>query len=165
MKKGIIFSIIFICLFLQNSIFSQDDIVAVESKFVLNNAVTSSDVLTQFGEPDEKSKEELMEADGCLYQNWYYRSKGLEISFCRDQNKTQLVGNISIYSPSELKTSKGIGIGSSKAEVLKAYKKEIDPKNKWGGPDIIVAGSEFGGLIFDIKDGKVSSIFIGAAAE
>src|SRR6266542_3145766 len=121
-------------------------LIKTESLFILNNASNASEVINQLGQPEEKSKLELLGYDGLEHQTWYYRSKGLEIGFVTDDTKTQIVGSINISYPSELKLNKGIGIGSTKDEVLRAYKKEIDQKNKWGGNDKLVAGTEFGGV-------------------
>jgi hypothetical protein len=164
---------LFVLAFFQNYCISQESdydsmgwqLVETESLFILNNASNASEVITQIGEPEEKSKLELWGADGLEHQTWYYRSTGLEIDFFTDDTKTQIAGSIIISYPSVLKLTRGIGIGSTKDDVIKAYKKEINLKNEWGGQDMIVAGTEFGGVIFSFENNKVSTIFIGSAAE
>jgi hypothetical protein len=65
-----------------------------------------------------------------------------------------------------LATTKGIKIGSSEADVRKAYVSFEDKENASAvQKGSFVAGSIYGGIIFTFKDKKVSSIFFGAAAE
>jgi hypothetical protein len=56
-----------------------------------------------------------------------------------------------------------MGIGSSYAEVEQAYKKDIDAEST--NKEQITVGSVYDGIIFKFKDGKVSKIFLGGAAE
>jgi hypothetical protein len=64
----------------------------------------------------------------------------------------------------QLATARGIKIGSPEASVRKVYAKERDKEQTPDGATF-VAGSVYGGVIFSFKEGKVSQIFIGAAAE
>jgi hypothetical protein len=48
--------------------------------------------------------------------------------------------------------------------ILARGKKRIKNKERKKGDDLM-AGSEYGGLFFSFKDGRVSRIFIGAIAE
>ena len=77
------------------------------------------------------------------------------------------VSSISIQSPCNLKTKHGIRIWSTEEEVIKAYGKYQDEDallfTKLG--DRFLAGSIYGGMIFRFKNGRVKSIFLGAAAE
>lgn len=136
-----------------------------ELLFVLDNASKDSEVIKLFGEPEEKSESVLWAADDLEHQTWYYRSQGLEIDFVKDDMKTQIVSSVKFINPSNLKTSRGIGIGSTKEEVLNAYKEEINKNESSMDSGFIVAGSLFGGLIFELKNDLVTSIFIGASAE
>ncbi len=72
--------------------------------------------------------------------------------------------SIRILSSCDLKTSRDIGIGSTEEDVRKAYEYEINPEDD-DDPEHITAGTVYGGVIFHLKDGIVTSIFIGAAAE
>ncbi len=76
----------------------------------------------------------------------------------------KVVTSIVVASPSTLTTSKGIQIGSTEEEVLTAYAPFLDRGASRRGKTV-VAGSIYGGLIISIADGKVSEIFLGAAAE
>ncbi len=76
----------------------------------------------------------------------------------------QVADRISIKTPCDYKTQRGIQIGSRDIEVQLAYKNEINPHGS-NSESTIVAGTIYGGVIFGIKDGIVKSIFVGAAAE
>ena len=65
-------------------------------------------------------------------------------------------------TPCEYKTKQGIGIGSSVKEVQAAYPNQLNPAVN---DTKLVAGTVYGGIIFGLDGGVVSSIFIGAAAE
>jgi hypothetical protein len=73
------------------------------------------------------------------------------------------IASIVLTTPSRLSTTRGIRIGSTAKAVMKAYKAEWERESS--KPDIFVAGSIYGGLIFNFQNGKVSKIFLGAAAE
>ena len=60
--------------------------------------------------------------------------------------------------------SRGIHIGSTIVEVTTAYGK-VENKEESESGKTFVAGSIYGGVIFTFTDGKVSQIFLGAAAE
>lgn len=112
-----------------------------------------------------KEKEIIWGADGVWHQNWVYKSCGLTLGLWREHQKaTQTIFSLRITSPSQLKTKRGIGIGSTAQAVLKAYAKEYNPEESQKNQTIVV-GSVYGGLIFTLKNGKVNEIFMGAAAE
>ncbi|MCK9378146.1 MAG: hypothetical protein M0P73_18660 [Syntrophobacterales bacterium] len=108
--------------------------------------------------------DELMGADGLHHQEWKYSQAGISLDMTSEKKGgTKSIASISVASPSKLKTQRGIGIGSTAAQVAKAYGPFRN--NEDSTPECFVAGSNFGGVIFTFKQGKVSSIFIGAAAE
>ncbi len=55
-------------------------------------------------------------------------------------------------------------MGSAEKAVNKAYAKEQEKEQSVPG-ESFVAGSVYGGIIFTLKAGVVTDIFIGAAAE
>ena len=73
------------------------------------------------------------------------------------------IAAITIHAPCAYKTNKNVGVGSARAEVEKAYGAAVNQEES--GAESIVVGSTYGGVIFTIADGKVSEIFVGAAAE
>ena len=138
---------------------------AKESLFILNNSLLDDEVVKLFGEPETKSEAIVWGADGLEHQDWYYSSKGIDLGFIRNDENKQVVFSINLQSLCTLKTSRGIGIGSTKDEVRKAYEHEINPEENSIDSSEIVVGSVYGGLIFILENDLVTSIFIGAAVE
>ncbi len=129
----------------------------------LSLGIDDSVVLQILGDPDKKTAAQIWGADGMEHQRWLYPSKGIELGMIRNGSK-QVVDRISLKSPCDFKTQRGIQIGGKVADVQLAYKNEINPHSS--RPEAtIVAGTIYGGIIFGIKDGVVNSLFIGAAAE
>lgn len=114
----------------------------------------------------KKGKEVLEGATGEYVQTWKYPDCGISFKMSSERKGgAKVVRSITITSPSDLATSRGIHVGSAESEVLKAYGRYRD---KDGGTEKgrrFVAGSIFDGMIFDFKAGKVVGIFLGAAAE
>jgi hypothetical protein len=109
--------------------------------------------------------EELMGADGQYHQEWKYPAAGITLGMVAEKKGgPKSLERITITSPSTLATSKGIRIGSTEAEVTAAYGRfrNAEDSEQFGG---FIAGSIFGGVMFNFEQGKVSRIFIGAAAE
>ena len=128
----------------------------------------AAEVLKGMGEPEQKSETKIWGADGLEHQTWYYPAKGVVLGMVGSIEK-QSVDRVSMKNPCELKTSRGIGMGSTAEEVRAAYGNEINSKEsrQWStqsNPKIVV-GSIFGGIIFTMTEDKVSAIFLGAAAE
>ena len=130
----------------------------------LNLNLNSDDFIKALGEPESKSDAHVWGADGREHQDWTYAAKGISINTVKNGNVNN-VFSIHISSPCTFKTSRGIGIGSKKADVIEAYKNEIDPIENKDDSDSIVAGSVYDGIIFTIKNDSVSKMFFGAAAE
>ena len=61
-----------------------------------------------------------------------------------------------------MKSTRGIGIGSKRDEVMKLYEKEIGEEL---GSDQIVARTLYEGIVFWLENGKVKNIFVDASAE
>ncbi len=75
----------------------------------------------------------------------------------------KLIESISVSAPSTLRTKRGIMIGSTAAQVMKAYKRQLNKESSDAGS--FAAGSIYGGLIFKFERSKVALILLGAAAE
>jgi hypothetical protein len=109
-------------------------------------------------------QDQLMGADGLYHQEWKYPQAGISLDMTSEkQGGPKSIASITVTGPSKLKTQKGIGIGSSAAAVAKAYGRFRNKEDSTA--ERFVAGSNFGGVIFNFQQGKVSGIFIGAAAE
>jgi hypothetical protein len=115
------------------------------------------------GQP-QRTREKLQEADGRYVLWWKYPKQGIELLMGSDKKgAAKQIATISCRAPCALRTSRGIGIGSALADVQKAYAAEFNKEDSKDG--VFVAGSIYGGLIFDFKAGKVSAMFLGPAAE
>jgi hypothetical protein len=115
--------------------------------------------------PLKRGPEEYWGADGAYHQEWRYASCGITLGMVSEKKGgAKSIESITVVNPSRLGTKRGIRIGSSEQEVMKAYGAHWNKEDsKQFGR--FVAGSVFGGLMFDIRDGKVAGIFLGAAAE
>ena len=112
-----------------------------------------------------RGPEQLWGADGAYHQEWKYPAAGITLGMVAEKKGgPKSVERITIISPSTLATSKGIRIGSTEAEVKEAYGRfrNAEDSEHFGG---FIAGSVFVGVMFSFQQGKVSRIFIGAAAE
>lgn len=115
--------------------------------------------------PLKRGKEELWGADGIYHQTWDYPACGLRF----DMNSAQKGGiksvdSITVTAPSKLKTKRGIQIGSTEKAVIKAYGHDKNAEDSVS-KETFVAGSLYGGLIFNFKHNRVTEIFLGASAE
>lgn len=122
-------------------------------------------VVKALGKPESKGKEELWEAIGEWVQEWNYPKQGLMLAMSSQKKgggKETL--SITAVAPCTLATSRGITIGSTEAELTKVYRAEWNKEESEAGK-LLVAGSVYGGVIFNLKGGKVVQIFVGAAAE
>jgi hypothetical protein len=118
------------------------------------------------GAKPKVGRKEKWEADGSYHQEWRFSQRGISLTMVSGtKTSAQSVGAVTVTSPCSWATARGIRIGSSEQEVMKAYradysKEESDPGSQF------VAGSIYGGIIFHFDPaGKVSKIFLGAAAE
>jgi hypothetical protein len=123
------------------------------------------DVLKLLGKPGKQSKTVLQEADGMYVQTWSYPSKGLEFTMGAEKKAgPKTIATITVFAPCTLSTKKGIKIGSAETEARKAYAAWAD-KESASEKGVFVAGSVYGGIIFNFTKGKVTRMFFGAAAE
>ncbi|MBL0173835.1 MAG: hypothetical protein IPP94_00950 [Ignavibacteria bacterium] len=112
----------------------------------------------------KRGPEELWGADGAYHQEWKYAACGITLGMVsRKKGAPKSIESITVSSPSMLRTKRGIRIGSTEQEVMKAYKPFWNKEEST--PGSFVAGSIYGGLLFSFENGKVSRIFLGAAAE
>ncbi|WP_103867512.1 SH3 domain-containing protein [Aquimarina sp. I32.4] len=129
----------------------------------LKLGLTQKEVIKRIGVPSKKGEDQEWSAISAYIQEWKY-DNGITLhmeSESADSKKTVFM--ITISEPCNYKNSKKIGINSSITDVLKSYTKYIDDLSF--SENQIIAGSIYGGVIFGFENGKVSSIFIGAAAE
>lgn len=120
----------------------------------------SEDVIKALGPPKKKSKEETMAATGETVSTWSFG--GLEVTMVK-QDTAYAVSSIGVKPPSTAATSRGIHLGSTRAEVEAQYQRA---KDDLGADDkSLLVGSPYGGELFTFKNGVVVEIFLGQMAE
>jgi hypothetical protein len=123
------------------------------------------DVIKLLGKPEKQGKVVRQEADGMHVQKWEYPTKGIELTMSAEKkNGPKSIAIMIASAPCALATKKGIKIGSPESAARKAYAAHADRESP-AEPGVFVAGSVYGGIIFNFTKGKVSRIFFGAAAE
>lgn len=143
------------------------ELMASEAVGSVRLDMTLTDLVKALGEPDTKTAPELWGADGLEHMTYNYSGEGLvvDLSHAPGAKDDPIVASISAVSPCKLATARGIKLGDTEGAVMTAYSDAIDPVTNPQDDGRIIAGSEFGGVVFTMKDGKVSAIFIGASAE
>lgn len=117
------------------------------------------------GAPARRTPVEEEGASGSWISAWSYPAQGLVLILgAPTKSGKPTVSAMTAEAPSTLRTTRGVAVGASYAEVARAY-----PKALWdasdSGPDRIVVGSVYGGILFEFEGRKLSRIFYGAAAE
>jgi hypothetical protein len=113
----------------------------------------------------KRGPEQLWGADGAYHQEWVYADCGITLGMVSEKKGApKAIESITLVSPSDLSTKSGIRIGSTEQEVMKVYASHWNKEDSSPGKTF-VAGSVYGGLMFDFNAGTVSRIFLGAAAE
>ncbi len=139
------------------------ELLKAESLGPLRIGLSSDETVKLLGSPETKSEAKVWGADAQEHQQWIYDKVGLSFDMVTEAGE-QRIAMIKASSPCEFKTSRGVGIGTDALTVMSAYKAEINLSESDSSRSI-VAGSVYGGLIFSLQDGRVSSIFLGTAAE
>ena len=131
----------------------------------LKTGLTDKDVVAKLGEPERKDGREEEGATGDIVDLWYYPKKGIVLTMSsQTMTSAQSVSGITIKAPCAFKTKLGIGVGSTRADVLAAYGAFKDPEFP-AGPEQFIAGSVYGGMFFDFTKEQVVSMFMGVGAE
>jgi hypothetical protein len=81
-----------------------------------------------------------------------------------NRSLTLTVRNLSLGSGARLKTKRGIGLGSTLAELDAAYGAGRRPSSDESDPSYLV-GTLYDGMVFELADGKVVSLYWGVLAE
>jgi hypothetical protein len=141
-----------------------DDPSVGEKVGELRLSASAAAVTKLLGPPAKKGAIVSQGADGSFVQRWEYPSQGLSITMAAGSRKgPQKVASIAVKAPCPFKTARKIGIGSTAAEVARAYGAEKNAEEST--EERFVAGSVYGGVLFELEDGRVATIFVGAAAE
>lgn len=131
----------------------------------LASGLADKDVVAKLGEPKRKEGREEEAATGDIVDLWHYPEQGIVLTM-RSQTMTgpQSISGITIKAPCPLQTKLGVGVGSTRADVVAGYGAFKDPEFP-AGPEQFIAGSVYGGTFFDFTKDEVVSIFMGAGAE
>lgn len=131
----------------------------------LGLGMKAAEVIKLLGAPKSKGVETEWGATGDWVEEWTYPDKGLALDMASsEQGAPKAILSVRADKKCGLATSKGIKIGSTLNEVEKAYEKFHEKEESRAGQAYVV-GSIYGGMIFHLRAGKVTGIFIGAAAE
>jgi len=113
----------------------------------------------------EKSEPVLWAGIGEIIQEWNYADCGISLKLSASDNNTpQKILSIRTTAPSEFKTNRKIGIGSTFEQVIDAYTEYADQADNQAG-ETFLAGSVYGGLSMEFEKNRVVSLFLGAGAE
>ncbi|MHB8139171.1 MAG: hypothetical protein ACYDGO_12410 [Smithellaceae bacterium] len=166
MSKKIIISLMLV-LFVCNFSFSADEFTLLREERIgaLRIDLPEREVKKTIHSTLKRGSDELWGADGAYHQKWEYAGCGITLGMVSEKKgASKSVDSITLVSPGNLSTKRGIRIGSTEQEVMEAYGPYWNKEDSKSF-NIFVAGSIYGGLMFDFKNGKVSRIFLGAAAE
>jgi hypothetical protein len=126
---------------------------------------TEAEVRRALAAPTRRTREVFQAADARYVQRWTYAKQGLELRMGSDKKGTaKAIDAIDCSARCSLKSARGIGIGSTLDDAQKAYAAEFN-KDESKLPELFVAGTIYGGLLLKFKAGKVSVMYLGAAAE
>ncbi len=103
-------------------------------------------------------------ATGFVLHGFRWPALGVWLSATPDAEGKLVVDQYSVKAPFEGMTEKGVGLGSSEDEVVKAYGDLIDPHSREPGVKLVV-GSLYYGIFFTFENGRVVDIFGGRSAE
>lgn len=120
------------------------------------------DAIAAMGEPSAPMTEpQMMEATGTYYAELVW-ANGVMVALdaTSDAGPFQVSG-IGLSAGATLTTARGIGIGSTRAEVESAYADVIGRND----PLQITAGSPYFGVVFGLENDVVTSVFYGTLAE
>jgi hypothetical protein len=140
-------------------------LMKTETIGALRIGAPEAEVKRAIGAPPARTGEIFQAADARFVQRWSYARQGLTLRMGSDKKGApKEIDAIDCAARCTLKTTRGIGIGSTLADVQKAYSADFN-KEESKLPELFVAGTIYGGLLLKFKGGKVGDMFLGAAAE
>lgn len=135
-------------------------IVMAESVAGVTIGMTGAQLTKVLGKPTKTSGPTYEgEATGMYYVTW--RWPGVDVNLSGDSKAGPFKASMIILQGPTYRTQRGIGIGSTVAEIEKAYAGLRDGS---ANTNLWVAGSIYGGVHMWITDDKVSGLFLGAGA-
>ena len=125
--------------------------------------MTDKQVIAVLGKPSKKSAPLTEEATGDITAEWTWRAAGITVLFS-NANAQPKVRSITLAVPSALKTKKGVGIGSSRADLDAAYGAGKMQTTDEEAATTYTVGNHYYGMIFNLEGGKVASVYWGLLA-
>lgn len=123
----------------------------------------AAEVRKALGPPASRGTWVTEAASGQQVQEWRYPARGLTITMSRaSEEEAAQVDRFRVRAPSRDATSRGIRIGDPAEKVRKAYAGLLSSESTSSS---LVVGSVYDGVIFTLERGRVTEIFVGAAAE
>lgn len=143
-----------------------DPFVFMRSELIGNIAIgqEAAAIRSRHGQPQTTGAIEEQSATGEFQQTWQYGDGLTVIMRSTTRSGPQTVGGVIVVAPSTLTTRRGVGIGSDRADVERAYG-DVRDRESESDEDSFTAGSIYGGLHFTFEAGEVTRVFLGAAAE
>jgi hypothetical protein len=129
----------------------------------LKGGLPISALAARLGAPEHVGETFEEGATGDVIHERSYPSAGVVVTAVKSGDEEH-VRDFTLSAPFAEKSARGVGIGSSEAEVLAAYADCLEGFSTVPG-EKAVAGTVFGGVFFFFEDGVVTSIFVGAGAE
>lgn len=156
--------LLFLCLLLLPAWAAAPSLADIQQLGPLHLKLPMNVAEKKLGKPSSATKPHVEEATGRTVQTRTYRKHGLEITYSRDtEYQSWVIERFQARTPCAWKNPQGIGIGTPEATVRSRYA-GLEEKETSNAHQLVV-GSVYDGVIFAFENGKVESIFIGAAAE
>jgi hypothetical protein len=116
----------------------------------VHSGMTIQQVIAEIGQPDQTVVSTAPEINGALV----YTNIGLTVI----PSRVGVVHSVGVRAPFAGRTKEGIGIGASRADIVRAYGDPTAAKPI--RPDVEVLRYEALGIRFQLRDGKVDSIVV-----
>jgi hypothetical protein len=129
----------------------------------LKIGLSESSVRDKLGKPDSIGNAILWDAIGLEVYSIFYFEQGIKLEMEDDGQGNTHIMSILISPPSTSKITPGIGIGTSRQELIKAHRDRIDQENST--KNSILVGSLYDGVLFTLESDRITNIFIGSLAE
>ncbi len=129
--------------------------------------LSEADVVKLLGAPSKKSAVVEEGATGLWVSTWTWPKSGVTVSMAAEaKGRPSHVASFQLSAASKLKNAKGIGVASTRADVVRVFGPRISTENAASTrPGSIVVDSIYGGVIFDMEKDRVVGVFVGAGAE
>lgn len=138
-------------------------VIAAETIGGLSIGAKASAAERLLGPPKTRTKPKLWGADGLYHSDWRYPAAGVLVgTSAPERSGPWEVFSVALKSPAKLKSARGIGIGSTRQELMATYRRDAhqDPSGS------VLVGNEYDGLMFQFdRHDRVAEIFLGALAE